>query len=123
MEDRVHFLGVVDDVRPVVRAATALILPSKREGLARSVMEALSLEVPVIASTARGNRETRRRLRDPVRDGRRPRARVAMDWMVDHPDERRQMGVRGRARMVERYDLQVLIRMHEQLYLGMLAER
>jgi glycosyltransferase involved in cell wall biosynthesis len=122
--DRVHFLGVIDDVRPVVRAATALVLPSHREGLARSVMEALALEVPVIASTARGNREL-------VGDDRGllfgtadiPGLAAAMDWLADHPAERRQMGLRGRARMVERYDLDVLVRMHEALYEGLLGER
>ncbi len=123
VKERVHFLGMVDDVRPVVRAATALLLPSKREGLARSVMEALSLEVPVIASTARGNRELIDDCGILFDTGDIRGLAAAMDWMIDHPDERRQMGVQGRARMVERYDLQVLIRMHEQLYLGMLAER
>ena len=124
VEDRVHFLGVISDVRPVVRAATALILPSKREGLARSVMEALSLEVPVIASTARGNREligTDSGILVHTADVR--GLADAMDRLIDHPDERRAMGLRGRERMVERYDLNVLIRMHEALYREMLAER
>ena len=44
----------------------------------------------------------------------------SMTWLVDHPDERRAMGVRGRARMVERYDLRYLIGLHEDLYRGML---
>jgi glycosyltransferase involved in cell wall biosynthesis len=122
--DRVHFLGTIEDVRPVVRAATALILPSEREGLARSVMEALSLEVPVIASTARGNRElvggdsgllfntgNIRGLADK------------MDLLIDHPDRRQTMGLRGRERILERYDINVLIRMHEAMYGEMLAER
>jgi glycosyltransferase involved in cell wall biosynthesis len=124
VEDRVHFLGVIPDVRPIVHAATALILPSKREGLARSVMEALSLEVPVIASTARGNRElvgTDSGLLFDTGDVR--GLADAMDRLIDHPDERRAMGRRGRERMVERYDLNVLIRMHEALYREMLAER
>jgi glycosyltransferase involved in cell wall biosynthesis len=123
-EDRVHFLGLVADVRPVVRAATAVLLLSAREGLARSVMEALSLEVPVIASTARGNRELIGQDRGFVyTTGDVPGLAHAMDWMIDHPDERRQMGVRGRAWMVERYDLQLLMRMHEDLYREVLAER
>ena len=124
VEDRVHFLGVISDVRPVVRAATALILPSKREGLARSVMEALSLEVPVIASTARGNRELVGKDSGLLFDTGDVRGLAdAMDRLIDHPDERRAMGRRGRERMVERYDLNVLIRMHEALYREMLAER
>jgi glycosyltransferase involved in cell wall biosynthesis len=123
LRDRVHLLGFVHDVRSVLRAATALILPSKREGLARSVMEALSLEVPVIASTARGNRElvgTDSGLLFDTGDVR--GLADAMDWLIDHPNERQTMGLRGRERMVERYDLRVLIRMHEALYLEMLAE-
>jgi glycosyltransferase involved in cell wall biosynthesis len=124
LRDRVHFLGFVQDVRPLVRAATALILPSKREGLARSVMEALSLEVPVIASTARGNRElvgTDSGLLFDTGDVR--GLADAMDRLIDHPDDAHLMGLRGRERMVERYDLQVLIRMHEALYREVLAER
>jgi len=111
-------------LRPVVRAATALILPSKREGLAWSVMEALSLEVPVIASTARGNREligTDSGILVSTGDVRGLAA--AMDRLIDHPDERRAMGLRGRQRTVEQYDLNVLIRMHEALYREVLAER
>lgn len=124
VDDRVHFLGVISDVRPVVRTATALLLPSKREGLARSIMEALSLEVPVITSTARGNREllgTDSGILYPTGDV--AALADAMDWLIDHPDEAHAMGLRGRDRMVEQYDLQVLIRMHEELYRAMLAER
>lgn len=46
-----------------------------------------------------------------------------MDWLIDHPDQGRTMGLRGRERMVGQYDLPVLIRMHEALYREMLAER
>jgi len=122
--DRVHFLGFVRDVRTAVRTANALILPSGREGLARSVMEALALEVPVIASTARGNDEllgTDSGILVPTSDVR--GLAEAMDRVIDHPDEARAMGRRGRARMIERYDLELLIGLHEELYQGMLAER
>jgi glycosyltransferase involved in cell wall biosynthesis len=122
--ERVHLLGEVDDIRPVVRGATALLLLSTREGLARSVMEALSLEVPVIASSARGNRELLGEDRGLVYEtGDIAGLTEAMSWIVDHPAEARRMGERGRARMTERYDLSVLLRLHEDLYRSMLAER
>ena len=122
--DRVHLLGVVEDVRPIVRAATALLLLSQREGLARSIMEALSMEVPVIASTARGNRELLGADCGLLFDTGDVRGlAAAMDWMIDHPRERQQMGARGRARMVERFDLSILLRMHEAVYGALLAER
>jgi glycosyltransferase involved in cell wall biosynthesis len=124
VDDRVHFLGGIDDVRPIVRAATALILPSTREGLARSVMEALSLEVPIVASTAGGNRELLGVDSGLLFEPGDVRAlATAMDWMIDHPDERKTMGLRGRQRMIEHYDLHRLVERHEALYREMLAEK
>jgi len=122
--DRVHVLGEVADIRPIVRGATALLLLSTREGLARSVMEALSLEVPVIASTARGNRELVGDDRGLIFEtGDLAALAAALEWVIGHPDDARAMGTRGRAHMVEQYDVGVLIRMHEDLYRGMLAGR
>jgi glycosyltransferase involved in cell wall biosynthesis len=81
------------------------------------------LEVPVVASTARGNRELVGTNSGIVfKTGDVAALAVALDWIVGHPSEARAMGRRGRQRMVERYDLQVLLRMHEGLYEGMLAE-
>lgn len=124
LADRVSFAGFVDDVRPLVADATAVVLASKREGLARSIMEALALEVPVVASTARGNREL---VGDDggivVPIGNVRAMAEAMDWLIDHPTERRQMGVAGRSRMVAEYDLTITFAKHEQLYRELLAER
>lgn len=52
--DRVHFLGFVADVRPLILASTATVLPSRREGLPRAVLESLALGVPVIGARTRG---------------------------------------------------------------------
>jgi glycosyltransferase involved in cell wall biosynthesis len=124
VEHRVHFLGGLSDVRPVVRAAMALILPSDREGLARSVMEALALEVPVIVSTARGNPELVGEdsgLLYGIGDV--PALAEAMDWMITHPADRVAMGATGRARMIDQYDVRRLLPLHETMYREMLAER
>lgn len=124
LRDRIRFTGFVGDVRLLVGGAIALVLPSKREGLSRSIMEALALEVPVVASTARGNRElvgTDAGFTIPVGDVRELASK--MDWLVDHPIQRLEMGRRGRARMVERYELRNLVRLHEEMYAGMLAAR
>jgi glycosyltransferase involved in cell wall biosynthesis len=101
----------------------ALILPSGREGLARSVMEALALGVPVVASTARGNREL-------VGDGSGfivPTGDVAtlgerMDWLIEHPEERRAMGLEGRRRMRDTFDLRHVLALHDGLYRDLLSE-
>lgn len=54
LEDRVRLLGRVDDVPARLAAATALVHPSKEEGLGQSVLEALAHGVPVVATRAGG---------------------------------------------------------------------
>lgn len=54
VRDRVHFLGSLPDVRPVLLSSIASVLPSRQEGLSRAVMESLALGVPVIGGRVRG---------------------------------------------------------------------
>lgn len=123
LADRVHLFGNVPDVRVAVASATALILASSREGLPRSIMEALALEVPAIVSDARGNGDLV--LPDAgvvFQVGDVAALARAMDDMVARPDQARAMGRAGRARMVGRYGIQTLLRMHEELYEDVLGQ-
>jgi glycosyltransferase involved in cell wall biosynthesis len=114
--DRVHFLGERRDIAALIRASVATVLPSRREGLPRSVMESLSLGVPVIGSDIRGTR-------DLLADGCGLLVRIgdiegfagAMNWVLEHPDEARAMGRRGLAEM-EKYDVSCIVRLHEAVY-------
>ena len=49
--DAVRFLGVVDDVPRLLRAADAFVFPSMNEGLALSAVEAQASGLPTIVST------------------------------------------------------------------------
>lgn len=50
--------GEVPDVRPHLAAAHVYVLPSYREGMPRSVLEAMAMGRPIITSDAPGCRET-----------------------------------------------------------------
>jgi glycosyltransferase involved in cell wall biosynthesis len=124
VERRVHVQGVVDDVRPYIAAADALILASKREGLPRSIMEGLSMAVPVISSTARGS--TQLVMPDAgwvVPTGDVSAMARAMDLVARDPDAARAAGLRGRARMIAEYDEAVVVERHDRLYEEVLADR
>ena len=102
----VVFLGRLEDVRPALAACTVYVLPSYREGLPRTVLEAMATGRAVITTDAPGCRET-------VVDGHDgflvpPRsaeaiARAALRFL-EQPALAATMGRRARDRVVEHYD-------------------
>lgn len=114
--DRVHLAGQADDVPAILAGATALIASSAREGLSRSVMEALSLGIPVIASSARGNRELVTDSGIMVPTGDIAGIAAAMDALIGDPLAAARLGRIGRQRMIAGYDTRILLDQHERLY-------
>ncbi len=55
LTDNVHFLGYRTDVKELYGMADCFVMPSFREGLSRSIMEAMSSGLPCIVSKIRGN--------------------------------------------------------------------
>ncbi|PKN13292.1 MAG: glycosyltransferase family 1 protein [Deltaproteobacteria bacterium HGW-Deltaproteobacteria-4] len=119
--DRTHFLGFRSDVTTLLEVADSLILASQREGLPRSIMEALCLERPCIGSDVRGTR-------DLLADGcglifktnDQQSLTQTMSWMIEHPEETKSMGKHGRQIMVN-YDINHILKLHEELYEEALA--
>ena len=57
LKRRVRFLGYRADVPALMRAADIFTLPSHREGMPRSVIEAMMTGLPVVGTNIRGTRE------------------------------------------------------------------
>lgn len=57
-EGHVHFLGFDPDPRPYMIASDLVVLASYREGMPRSLLEALALDKPLVATDVPGCRET-----------------------------------------------------------------
>lgn len=116
VQNQVHFLGYRKDIPTLMRASVATVLASEQEGLPRSVMESLCLETPVIGTDIRG-------IRDLLAEGCGFLIQVgdvealacAIAHILDHPQEARMMGKRGRECM-STYDLRHIIKLHETLY-------
>jgi glycosyltransferase involved in cell wall biosynthesis len=53
-----EFLGWFDDIRPILAGTSVFVLPSYREGLPRSVIEAMSMGRPIITTDVPGCRQT-----------------------------------------------------------------
>lgn len=116
IQNQVHFLGHRQDIPALMRACVATLLPSGQEGLPRSIMESFCLETPVIGTDIRG-------IRDLLEGGNGLLVKVgdvedlagAMAWVLDHPEEAKSMGKRGRERMKD-YGLRHILKHYEDLY-------
>jgi len=56
-EGLIEHLGEHSDVRPFIRSATAVVLPSYREGMSRALLEAAAMGRPLVGSDVAGCRE------------------------------------------------------------------
>ncbi|MEF2229380.1 MAG: glycosyltransferase family 4 protein [Pseudodesulfovibrio sp.] len=100
-------LDAVDDVRPLLAAASVYVLPSFREGVPRSNLEAMAMGRPVVTTDAPGCRETviegKNGFLVPPRDARALAA--AMERFILDPALAPAQGAAGRALAEERFDV------------------
>lgn len=123
VQSRVHFLGLRQDIATLIRASVATVLVSRQEGLPRSVMESLALEVPVIGTNIRGTKDLVAQGSGLLVDvGNINGITAAMRQILDHPQAALIMGQRGRGHM-KAFDLQQTLGLHESLYEKTLSPR
>lgn len=105
-EANVVFLGERRDVDALYRGFDIFVLPSHREGLPLSAMEASASGLPVVATDIRGCRQVvddgRTGLLVPARDA--AALGQALAALVDDPDRRRALGRAARARAESEFD-------------------
>ena len=114
-EGCIEYLGVVDDPRQWYSQASAVVLPSYREGLSRALLEAISCGLPVLASDVPGCRE----LVEPGENGLLfpPRDVDALsDAMKEFlrlpPETVAAFGRRGRERALAEFDMRLVNRVY-----------
>lgn len=112
-EGLIDYLGESDDVRPLLAVADCIILPSYREGLPRTLLEGAAMAKPLIATDVPGCRQIVRHevngfictVRDPASLA---SAMLRMAGLSD--EERRGLGLAGRAMVETEYDENVVTR-------------
>lgn len=123
----ITYLGTSDDVRSEIMQADCIVLPSYyREGTPRTLLEAAAMARPIITTDAVGCREV---VDDGV-NGYLCKVRDAedlaekMERMLSlSPEQRSEMGQRGRAKMEAEFDEQIVINKYLVAIKEILAQR
>ena len=121
LSHRVHFLGFRRDIAVLMTVSRAVLLPSEREGLPRSLLEAMSLGVPIIGTDIRGIAELAADncgLLHKVGDV--EGLAQAMNLLTTQPKLAQDMGQAARQKVLA-YDIQKIIYHHDKLYAELLV--
>ncbi|MEB3308484.1 MAG: glycosyltransferase, partial [Cyanobacteriota bacterium] len=101
-EPRIRCLGHVDDMRSLYADCDLVVLPSWREGLSRSLIEAAAMERPIITTDVPGCRDVvehgRSGLLVAIHDAR--GLELAIRLLIENPGLARRLGRSARRRVV-----------------------
>jgi len=104
--DRLVLPGMRGDIPDILSAMDLFVLPSWREGMPRTIIEAMMMGLPVVATDIRGSREEvvdgETGLLVPVRDS--VALGKAIERFILHPKWGRELGSAGRRRALSLYD-------------------
>jgi glycosyltransferase involved in cell wall biosynthesis len=104
--EAIKAVGSQKDVRPYYEQSDVLVFPSYREGFPNVVIEAGAMELPSIVTDINGSREIIENgtngLIVPPRD--KSALLEAMQWMVEHPRQRKSMAEQARPMVANRYE-------------------
>jgi glycosyltransferase involved in cell wall biosynthesis len=125
IEKQVILTGFRNDIPRLLAAMDIVVLSSHLEGLGTSLLDAMAMARPVVATRVGGIPEmvedgvTGRLVppRDPAVLAR------ALIELIRRPDEREKMGAAGRARMLEKFSAEAMVTATEALYLKILSEK
>lgn len=126
LTEHVRFLGRLSAITPrVIAALDVLVQPSLTESFGLVVAEALACGVPVVATDVGG-------LPEIVQEGvngfmvepRNPEAIAEkVIWLLDHKEEARQMGERGREICRQKFDINSTVQQYYETYKSLLARK
>jgi len=117
-QKRVNYIGISENIQEVLSKADVLVLPSYREGLSRAILEAMSMEIPVITTNVPGCRQLIQNnyngwvvnARDEM-----SLAEAMIEALQSTPNQRRKMGKNSRKEILSKYDARLIVGQYKNL--------
>jgi sugar transferase (PEP-CTERM/EpsH1 system associated) len=124
LANRVTFLGARDDVSGILNAMDVFVLSSFSEGMSNTLIEAMSSELPVLATRVGGNPEVvgGELVNSLFTPGDVNGLAASLERLAQDSSLRRNLGKAARQRAVSSFSLECMVGNYQRLYLE-LAER
>ena len=120
----VVFAGMRRDIAEVLPFVDVFVMPSLSEGFGIAIVEAMAAGRPVVATAVGGIPEVvvqgETGLLVPPGDA--GALGDAVAHLVNHPEQARLMGARGRERACDRFSIESAVTRHEDLYAKLMAQ-
>jgi len=124
-EGVIKYLGPRRDIAEILYISDIVTLPSYREGVPRTLLEAMSMEKPIITTDTAGCREVveagRNGLLVPVKDH--MALASAIERLLDNEELRIKMGKYGRDKVLGEFDEKIVVRQTLRLYAELLGDK
>ena len=125
IKDNVIFLGERGDIDEIYPLMDIFILPSYREGLPVSLLEAMAEEKPVIATDIRGCREEVENSKEgflvPVKNP--EKLAEALLYFLENPEKAKEMGKNGRIKIIKEFDEKLVFERIKKEYSRLLRKK
>ena len=120
----VKFIGKREDIREILYVTDIYVLPSYREGLPRTVLEAMAMEKPIVTTDAPGCKETVENgvngFLIPIKNSK-ALAR-AIEKLILNKDLRKKMGRASREKVIKEFSSEIVVSQVLRLYKDLLRE-
>jgi glycosyltransferase involved in cell wall biosynthesis len=121
IDGSIAFPGSITDVPALLATANVYVQPSLQEGLPNSVLEAMAMGLPIVATRISGNEDV---VADGVNgrlvpSGDAPQLARALQELVDDPRLALEMGEQSRQRVNSRFSVPAVLRQLERAYRGL----
>ena len=125
LEQSVGLPGHVEDVRSWLAAFQVFVLPSKSDGVPTAILEAMAMELPVVASRVGGVPEILRQgeIGVMVDPGDPRQLAQALASLLEDPSKCKHLGRIGRQRVRQTFGLDCMIGRLDELYMELLQAK
>ncbi|MCR9289961.1 MAG: glycosyltransferase [Bacteroidetes bacterium] len=114
----IRYFGTTKDIRGYIKQADVVVLPSYREGVPRAILEAMSMEKPIITTDVAGCNDTVEEGENgfivPPKDSV-ALARAMIQMYLQSAEELEIMGKKSRQYVLERFDDKIITKSYLKL--------